>query len=58
MSSQGRVGCWSYYASQKKKKARRQMVQGAHVEAVKELLLLNQPGFARGDSSRSKISIK
>lgn len=58
MSSQGRVGCWSDYASQKKKKARRQMVREAHIEDVKELLLLNQSGFARGDSSPSKISLK
>lgn len=34
------------------------MVQGAHVENVKESLLLNQSGFARGDSLPSKMSIK
>lgn len=33
------------------------MVQGAHIEDVKALLL-NESGFASGESSRSKILLK
>lgn len=43
--------------SEEKKKSQRQMVQGAHIEDVKALLL-NESEFASGGSSRSKILLK
>lgn len=53
----GKGGMLVILCFSKEKKSQRQMVQGAHIEDVKALLL-NESGFASGDSSRSKILLK